>query len=180
MLFYLLFLLLKKVENENQTQPALWNTIIIFVPCFLQVGLAFLAGLAFAVLLIPINRQIAIKIGDLSTCMMSQKDARVKVSYDRFQFLIYCSFSRRKKKFILMSFRFLVISIYYLVSVFYLNIKLQSFSKILENKYKNWLQPGFKDISPWLVICLELWRFSSMVTFNSEVSVVCPSVMCLC
>ncbi|KAI0210503.1 Multidrug resistance-associated protein 7 [Lamellibrachia satsuma] len=44
-----------------------------------QIGLAFLAGLAFAILLIPINRWIAIKIAQLSTSMMSQKDGRVKV-----------------------------------------------------------------------------------------------------
>ena len=46
--------------------------------CF-QVGLAFLAGLAFAVILIPINRWLAIKIGKLSADMMHQKDNRVKV-----------------------------------------------------------------------------------------------------
>ncbi|XP_013401317.1 multidrug resistance-associated protein 7 [Lingula anatina] len=44
-----------------------------------QVGLAFLAGLGFALLLIPINRWLAIKIGKLSTAMMAQKDGRVKV-----------------------------------------------------------------------------------------------------
>ena len=42
-------------------------------------GLAFLAGVAFAILLIPINRWLAIKIGKLSTAMMEQKDNRVKV-----------------------------------------------------------------------------------------------------
>ncbi|XP_067681975.1 ATP-binding cassette sub-family C member 10-like [Haliotis asinina] len=44
-----------------------------------QVGLAFLAGLAFAIILIPINRKLAIKIGELSNTMMEQKDARVKL-----------------------------------------------------------------------------------------------------
>ncbi|KAK3603062.1 hypothetical protein CHS0354_015755 [Potamilus streckersoni] len=44
-----------------------------------QVGLAFLAGLGFAILLIPINRWLAIKIGKLSNDMMEQKDGRVKV-----------------------------------------------------------------------------------------------------
>lgn len=44
-----------------------------------QVGIAFLAGVAFAILLIPINRWLAIKIGKLSTTMMEQKDNRVKV-----------------------------------------------------------------------------------------------------
>lgn len=45
-----------------------------------QVGMAFLAGLAFAVLLVPLNRWIAVKIGQLSTRMMLQKDSRVKVT----------------------------------------------------------------------------------------------------
>lgn len=45
-----------------------------------QVGLAFLAGLGFAILLIPVNKWLASKIGQLSTEMMHQKDARVKVS----------------------------------------------------------------------------------------------------
>eukprot|EP00118_Oscarella_pearsei_P023582 m.283819 g.283819 ORF g.283819 m.283819 type:complete len:1577 (+) comp40673_c0_seq30:70-4800(+) len=44
-----------------------------------QVKLAFLAGLGFALLLIPINRWVAIKIGQLSTEMMTQKDGRVKL-----------------------------------------------------------------------------------------------------
>jgi len=50
---------------------------------YLQVGVAFLAGVGFAVLLIPVNRYIAVKIADLSRSLMSQKDARVKV-------YIYC------------------------------------------------------------------------------------------
>lgn len=44
-----------------------------------QVGVSFLAGLVFAVLLIPVNRYIANKIGELSSAMMKQKDARVNV-----------------------------------------------------------------------------------------------------
>jgi len=46
---------------------------------YLQVGVAFLAGVAFAVVLIPVNRYIAVKIADLSESLMAQKDARVKV-----------------------------------------------------------------------------------------------------
>lgn len=44
----------------------------------LQVELAFLAGLGFALLLIPINRWIAQKIGTYSTEMMFYKDHRIK------------------------------------------------------------------------------------------------------
>lgn len=42
-------------------------------------GLAFLAGLLFSIVLIPINKTIAMKIGSLSTELMKQKDSRVKV-----------------------------------------------------------------------------------------------------
>lgn len=45
----------------------------------LKVGVAFLAGLGFAIILIPINRWLANKIGQLSKAMMEQKDGRVKV-----------------------------------------------------------------------------------------------------
>ncbi|KAL5019443.1 hypothetical protein ScPMuIL_003475, partial [Solemya velum] len=46
---------------------------------YLQVGLAFLAGLGFAIVLVPVNKWLAQKIGSLSSAMMGQKDERVKV-----------------------------------------------------------------------------------------------------
>ena len=44
-----------------------------------QIGLSFLVGVAFCILLIPLNRIIAKKIQQLSTQMMTHKDDRVKV-----------------------------------------------------------------------------------------------------
>ena len=44
-----------------------------------QLGISYLAGLVFTLLLIPINRKIAVKIGILSTTMMAHKDNRVNV-----------------------------------------------------------------------------------------------------
>lgn len=44
-----------------------------------QVGVAFLAGLAIAVLLVPVNRWLALRIGALSEAMMSEKDARIRL-----------------------------------------------------------------------------------------------------
>ncbi len=44
-----------------------------------QIGISFLAGVVFAILLIPINRFLANKIGELSTKMMHYKDQRVKL-----------------------------------------------------------------------------------------------------
>ena len=53
---------------------------VLFV-CFFafQVGLAFLAGLGFSLVMIPVNRFLANKIGELSQTMMEKKDGRVKV-----------------------------------------------------------------------------------------------------
>ncbi|KAH6942211.1 hypothetical protein HPB50_001780 [Hyalomma asiaticum] len=44
-----------------------------------QVGLAFLAGVVVAILLVPVNRSIALNIGRLSTGMMAFKDERIKL-----------------------------------------------------------------------------------------------------
>ncbi|OXA59126.1 Multidrug resistance-associated protein 7 [Folsomia candida] len=44
-----------------------------------EIDLSFLAGLIFAIVLIPVNRVIAKKIGQLSTEMMKYKDQRVKM-----------------------------------------------------------------------------------------------------
>ncbi|CAB3994460.1 multidrug resistance-associated 7-like [Paramuricea clavata] len=43
-----------------------------------QVGLSFLAGLCFAILLIPVNKCLAVKIRKYSENMMDKKDSRVK------------------------------------------------------------------------------------------------------
>lgn len=57
----------------------LFQLIITLYLLYEQVGLAFLAGVAFSVILIPINKFIANKIGELSTKLMEQKDNRVKI-----------------------------------------------------------------------------------------------------
>uniref|UniRef100_S4RIY2 ABC-type xenobiotic transporter n=1 Tax=Petromyzon marinus TaxID=7757 RepID=S4RIY2_PETMA len=44
-----------------------------------QVGVAFLAGIAVAILLVPLNKLIANKIGGFSQAMMHHKDGRVKL-----------------------------------------------------------------------------------------------------
>jgi len=49
------------------------------LPSLCQVGLSFLGGVAIAVLLIPVNRWLAKKIGKLTEDMMAHKDSRVKV-----------------------------------------------------------------------------------------------------
>ncbi|XP_062548884.1 ATP-binding cassette sub-family C member 10 [Armigeres subalbatus] len=47
---------------------------------YTQLGLAFLAGVTFAIILIPINRQIAMKIGQLSQGLMTAKDGRIAIT----------------------------------------------------------------------------------------------------
>lgn len=46
---------------------------------YLTVGVSFLAGLIFSILLIPVNKFIANRIGTLSTKMMKSKDKRVQL-----------------------------------------------------------------------------------------------------
>lgn len=45
-------------------------------------GISFLAGLGFSIVLIPINKVIANKIGELSTELMKHKDDRVTLISD--------------------------------------------------------------------------------------------------
>jgi ATP-binding cassette subfamily C (CFTR/MRP) protein 10 len=52
---------------------------IVLYLLYEQIGLTFLTGLAFAIILIPINKVIASKIGKLSQDMMLYKDERVKL-----------------------------------------------------------------------------------------------------
>jgi ATP-binding cassette subfamily C (CFTR/MRP) protein 10 len=47
---------------------------------YTQVGSAFISAVAFGVALIPINRSIAKKIGELSGSLMTAKDARISVT----------------------------------------------------------------------------------------------------
>ncbi|KAL8565198.1 hypothetical protein ACOMHN_003985 [Nucella lapillus] len=72
-----------RIINFCPTFHAFWSLPFQFaVSLYLlyqQVGLAFLAGIFFTIVLIPINRQLAFKIGDLSTSLMAHKDSRVKL-----------------------------------------------------------------------------------------------------
>lgn len=45
-----------------------------------QIGISFLAGVTFTLILIPINKVIANKIGELSTKLMNYKDQRVRMT----------------------------------------------------------------------------------------------------
>uniref|UniRef100_A0A0C9Q1X6 ABC-type xenobiotic transporter n=1 Tax=Fopius arisanus TaxID=64838 RepID=A0A0C9Q1X6_9HYME len=72
-----------RIVNSCPSFHTLWSIPLqLAVTLYLlynQLGLSFLSGLAFAVILIPINKFIASKIGVLSTKMMEFKDQRVRL-----------------------------------------------------------------------------------------------------
>ncbi|XP_043489860.1 ATP-binding cassette sub-family C member 10 [Polistes fuscatus] len=53
--------------------------IVTLYLLYQQIGISFLAGVTFAIILIPINKIIANKIGVLSTKLMEYKDKRVRI-----------------------------------------------------------------------------------------------------
>ncbi|CAG9135256.1 unnamed protein product [Plutella xylostella] len=75
-----------RIVNSCPSFHALWSIPLqLFITLFLlyqQVGISFLAGVGFSVVLIPINKVIANKIGRLSTELMRHKDARVNFVTD--------------------------------------------------------------------------------------------------
>ncbi|KAJ8730790.1 hypothetical protein PYW08_002203 [Mythimna loreyi] len=75
-----------RIVNSCPSFHALWSIPLqLFITLFLlyhQVGISFLAGVAFSVILIPINKLIANKIGQLSTELMKHKDTRVSLISD--------------------------------------------------------------------------------------------------
>ncbi|XP_030766381.1 multidrug resistance-associated protein 7 [Sitophilus oryzae] len=72
-----------RIVNACPSFHSMWNIpfqlAITLYLLYVQVGPAFLAGVLFSIILIPINKAIANKIGTLSAKMMEKKDARVKI-----------------------------------------------------------------------------------------------------
>ena len=72
-----------RVNNFGPSVHAAWSLpfqfTVTLVLLYQQVGVSFLAGVIITVLLVPINKAIASRIGSLSTKMMAAKDARVSV-----------------------------------------------------------------------------------------------------
>ncbi|CAG9765420.1 unnamed protein product [Ceutorhynchus assimilis] len=72
-----------RIVNSCPSFHALWSIpfqlAVTLYLLYSQVGLAFVAGLLFSIVLIPINKLIANKIGQLSTKLMEHKDSRVKI-----------------------------------------------------------------------------------------------------
>ncbi|XP_068632456.1 ATP-binding cassette sub-family C member 10 [Battus philenor] len=75
-----------RIVNSCPSFHAVWSIplqlIITLFLLYQQVGISFLAGVAFSVILIPINKVIANKIGQLSTKLMTHKDSRVSLISD--------------------------------------------------------------------------------------------------
>lgn len=72
-----------RIVNFFQSFHAFWSLpvqiAIVLYLLYQQIGLTFLIGLGFSIILIPINKVIASKIGKLSQDMMLYKDERVKL-----------------------------------------------------------------------------------------------------
>lgn len=61
------------------------NKLQVFVTLYLlytQIGLAFVGGVIFAIILIPITRWLANKISAISKELLKAKDARVSLTYE--------------------------------------------------------------------------------------------------
>ncbi|XP_014255576.1 multidrug resistance-associated protein 7 [Cimex lectularius] len=78
-----------RIVNSCASFHAFWSIPLqLFVTLYLlylQVGLSFLAGIAFSIVLIPINRFLAKQIGKLSEKTMSYKDARLQIMMEIFR-----------------------------------------------------------------------------------------------
>ncbi|XP_057325310.1 ATP-binding cassette sub-family C member 10 [Microplitis mediator] len=72
-----------RIVNSCPSFHTLWSIPLqLAVTLYLlhtQIGISFLAGISFTIILIPINKFIANKIGVLSTKMMKFKDQRVRL-----------------------------------------------------------------------------------------------------
>lgn len=72
-----------RIVNSCPSFHAFWSIpfqiIVTLYLLYQQVGVAFLAGVGFSIVLIPINKCIATQIGKLSTKMMSYKDERILI-----------------------------------------------------------------------------------------------------
>ncbi|CAF3670190.1 unnamed protein product [Rotaria socialis] len=72
-----------RIVNFFQSFHAFWSLpvqiAIVLYLLYQQIGLTFLIGLVFTIILIPINKCIASKIAKLSQDMMLYKDERIKV-----------------------------------------------------------------------------------------------------
>ncbi|CAF3836416.1 unnamed protein product, partial [Rotaria magnacalcarata] len=81
--FALLPLHSDRIVNFFQSFHAFWSLpvqiAIVLYLLYQQIGLTFLIGLVFAIILIPINKCIASKIAKFSQDMMLYKDERIKV-----------------------------------------------------------------------------------------------------
>jgi len=56
------------------------NLAIALYLLYREVGVAFVSGLLAAMVLVPVNKWIAMKIGEMSQKMLTYKDQRIKAS----------------------------------------------------------------------------------------------------
>ncbi|XP_044008333.1 ATP-binding cassette sub-family C member 10 isoform X2 [Aphidius gifuensis] len=72
-----------RIVNSCPSFHTFWSIpfqlIVTLYLLYKQIGMSFIAGILFTIILIPINKYIANKIGQLSTKMMNFKDQRVRL-----------------------------------------------------------------------------------------------------
>lgn len=72
-----------RIVNSCASFHSFWSIpvqlIVTLYLLYVQIGIAFLAGVVFAAALIPLNRWIAVRIGVYSERLMSAKDARIAI-----------------------------------------------------------------------------------------------------
>lgn len=73
-----------RIVNSCISFHSFWSIpfqlVVTLYLLYTQLGVAFVSGVIFAVILIPINRYIALKIGKLSAFLMTAKDKRVQLT----------------------------------------------------------------------------------------------------
>ncbi|CAK9830297.1 ATP-binding cassette sub-family C member 10 [Anthophora retusa] len=73
----------ERLVNSCSSFHAFWSIplqlVVTLYLLYTQIGVSFLAGISFAIVLIPINKVIANKIGKLSTKLMEYKDQKVRL-----------------------------------------------------------------------------------------------------
>jgi ABC-type multidrug transport system fused ATPase/permease subunit len=77
--------------NDLWSQPL--QIVIAFVLLYLQIKIAFLAGICVIVCMIPLNSIIAKQIGKSTDLLLKQKDFRLKILLEGFQNMISCKMS---------------------------------------------------------------------------------------
>eukprot|EP01034_Spumella_vulgaris_P022151 gene22151-28258_t len=76
---------LSTAQVNNLVQVDVEQIIVAFIFLYLQIKVAFVAGVAVIVIMIPLNALVAQRIGTNTALLMVEKDARIKVVSEAFR-----------------------------------------------------------------------------------------------